>query len=308
MYRIRFHGRGGQGMKTAANILGTAFFDAGFEVQDAPRYGAERRGAPMFAYVRAGRAPIVERGAIGCPDLVLVADPSLLAISAAGVMQGADARTVLFVNVAEPAERIRVSLGYPGRVLTWADATGAPALAGTAPASAACAGAAARLVGSIARDSLECALIAQVATRSTGTDGSRALGLAAYDAFAAHAGVVREDGAQANAATSTLDWIQLAPEAARLAVPSIFTPATSDAARTGAWRVHRPVIDYGHCNRCSWVCSTLCPDSAIRVDAERTPHIDYDHCKGCLVCVVACPPHAIRVVPEREANASGAAQ
>ncbi len=56
MYRIRFHGRGGQGMKTAGRILGSAFFAEGFEVQDAPRYGAERRGAPLFAYVRASRA------------------------------------------------------------------------------------------------------------------------------------------------------------------------------------------------------------------------------------------------------------
>ena len=58
MYRIRFHGRGGQGMKTASRILGTAFFIQGYEVQDAPRYGAERRGAPIFAYVRAAWQPI----------------------------------------------------------------------------------------------------------------------------------------------------------------------------------------------------------------------------------------------------------
>ncbi len=43
MYRIRLHGRGGQGIKTADRMLGTAFFAEGFEVQDAPRYGAERR-------------------------------------------------------------------------------------------------------------------------------------------------------------------------------------------------------------------------------------------------------------------------
>jgi len=43
MFRICFHGRGGQGMKTASRILGTAFFIEGYEVQDAPRYGAERR-------------------------------------------------------------------------------------------------------------------------------------------------------------------------------------------------------------------------------------------------------------------------
>ena len=69
MYRIRFHGRGGQGMKTASRILGSAFFAEGFEVQDAPRYGAERRGAPIFAYVRAARYPIHERGIITRPDL-----------------------------------------------------------------------------------------------------------------------------------------------------------------------------------------------------------------------------------------------
>jgi pyruvate ferredoxin oxidoreductase gamma subunit len=68
MYRIRFHGRGGQGMKTASRIPGTAFFLEAYEVQDAPRYGAERRGAPIFAYVRASRETIHERGIIGQPE------------------------------------------------------------------------------------------------------------------------------------------------------------------------------------------------------------------------------------------------
>ncbi len=70
MYRIRFHGRGGQGIKTASRILGSAFFHEGFEVQDAPRYGAERRGAPMTAYVRASRTPVRERSNIRAPDLI----------------------------------------------------------------------------------------------------------------------------------------------------------------------------------------------------------------------------------------------
>jgi pyruvate ferredoxin oxidoreductase gamma subunit len=57
MLRIRFHGRGGQGMKTASRILGAAAFHAGYVVQDAPVYGAERRGAPMAAFTRIARAP-----------------------------------------------------------------------------------------------------------------------------------------------------------------------------------------------------------------------------------------------------------
>jgi len=48
------------------------------------------------------------------------------------------------------------------------------------------------------------------------------------------------------------------------------------------------------------VCSEFCPDSAIKVGADGRPEIDYDHCKGCMVCVAQCPPHAIAAVPERE--------
>src|SRR5210317_1029237 len=98
MYRIRFHGRGGQGMKTASRILGTAFFLAGYEVQDAPRYGAERRGAPIFAYVRADKAPINERGIINHPDLVIVADESLVPVPAAGVLAGITENTLMLIN------------------------------------------------------------------------------------------------------------------------------------------------------------------------------------------------------------------
>ena len=49
MYRIRIHGRGGQGIKMASRVLGTALFRCGFTVQDAPKYGAERRGAQISA-------------------------------------------------------------------------------------------------------------------------------------------------------------------------------------------------------------------------------------------------------------------
>jgi len=97
VYRIRFHGRGGQGIKTSSRILGTAFFLAEYEVQDAPRFGTERRGAPIFAYVRASKSPINERGIIQNPDLVIVADESLIALAAAGVMQGIETHTVALI-------------------------------------------------------------------------------------------------------------------------------------------------------------------------------------------------------------------
>ena len=64
----------------------------------------------------------------------------------------------------------------------------------------------------------------------------------------------------------------------------------------------RPVIDHDRCNRCSWVCGSFCPDSAISVGADGYPQIDLEHCKGCMICVAQCPAHAIEAIPEAAAR------
>ncbi len=156
MFTIRFHGRGGQGMKTASRLLGSAFFLAGFEVQDAPRYGAERRGAPMSAYVRADRQPINARGVILEAGLVIVADDSLVPIPAAGVLAGITESTVLLIvsHEQEATWRNRLNLKGPVLVIPPLDCGRAE----TALVSAACAGAAAALTGVISRETLITAL------------------------------------------------------------------------------------------------------------------------------------------------------
>jgi 2-oxoacid:acceptor oxidoreductase gamma subunit (pyruvate/2-ketoisovalerate family) len=80
MYKIRIHGRGGQGGKLASKIIGSAAFLEGYEVQDFARYGAERRGAPVEAFVRIDKEEILERGYIADPDIVIVLDDTLLEV------------------------------------------------------------------------------------------------------------------------------------------------------------------------------------------------------------------------------------
>jgi pyruvate ferredoxin oxidoreductase gamma subunit len=296
MYRIRFHGRGGQGMKTASQILGTALFLEGFEVQDAPRYGAERRGAPITCYVRAARAPIHERGVITRPDLVVVADETLIAAPVAGVLQGVGARTTMLINSAEPTATWAQRLKFDGLLVTiptQLDKAGPDRLGAT------CAGAAARVLGTISESSLTQALRHELGSFSdTVLQNNIDSALAAFEALQTHAGCVSEGETLSARDYEPPAWIDLALESASASAPAIHAAATSELANTGVWRTLRPVIDYEHCNRCSWVCSTLCPDSAIKVEADHTPRIDYDHCKGCMVCVAVCPPHAIRAVPE----------
>lgn len=306
MYRIRFHGRGGQGMKTASRVLGCAFFLEGFEVQDAPRYGAERRGAPIFAFVRASRSPINERGIIRHPDLVVVADDSLVPIPAAGVLQGLGAHTVLLINSHDTPELWKQRLNLAGPVIILPAREEAEDRADLPFVGTTCAAAAARLVGVISRDALLEAIRTELQPLGPArVDKNLQTAQQAYDGMAAYTGAVQEGAAISAASYVQPEWITTPFEDVEYASPTVHAAATSVEVKTGLWRTMRPVIDYQRCNRCWWVCSTFCPDAAIDVDREGTPHIDYDHCKGCLICVAKCPPHAIEAIPEHIAQQTG---
>lgn len=302
MYRIRFHGRGGQGMKTASRILGTAFFLEGLEVQDAPRYGAERRGAPIFAYVRASRTSIHERGIIHQPDLVLVADDTLLSVAAAGVLSEVTPHTVLLISSVTTPDAWKERLNFPGLVLTLPAAVELEDPLQLRFIGAACAGAAARLVGVITRNSLAEAIRDELAPLGAAViDRNLEAALEAYGLMESHAGCVAQGTDRPADTYEKPKWIDLQFEDAEVSAPAIHAGPTSNKVETGLWRTVRPVIDYRHCKRCAWICSTLCPDGVINLNAEGYPEIDYAHCKGCLICMANCPSHAIRAIPEHEA-------
>lgn len=287
-------------MKTASRILGTAFFLEGFEVQDAPRYGAERRGAPIFAFVRADHKPITERGVINNPDLIIVADDSLVPVPAAGVLAGIDEHSVLLINSDEHVETWQHRLNLSCRIITLpADVEARDELRFI---GATCTGAAARLLGCISRNTLKQAVEQELTGLGADiVDKNLARALKAFDSMQAYESCV---STSADAEADNYDkplWIDLPFDDARTSAPDIHAAANSIEARTGLWRTLRPVIDYERCNKCWWVCSTFCPDGAIKVN-KTIPEIDYDHCKGCMVCVAQCPPHAIEAIPEQLAQ------
>ena len=78
MMEVRFHGRGGQGVVIASEVLAKAAFKMGFEVSAFPFFGVERRGAPVTAYARIDDKPIRIKSSIYEPDYVVVLDNSLL--------------------------------------------------------------------------------------------------------------------------------------------------------------------------------------------------------------------------------------
>jgi len=95
MYKVRFHGRGGQGIKLAAHILGKAAFLSGYKVQSFAVYGAERRGAPVESFVRMDKKEILERGYIFDPDYVICIDDTL---DMKKVLEGLNPRGKILIN------------------------------------------------------------------------------------------------------------------------------------------------------------------------------------------------------------------
>lgn len=117
MLEIRWHGRGGQGVKTAALLLADVAFFTGKYVQGFPEYGPERMGAPVTAYNRISEKPVRVHSNIYEPDFVAVAEESLL--HTVDVTKGLDPAGAVLVNTRKPPAEIRPLLNnYPGKVFT----------------------------------------------------------------------------------------------------------------------------------------------------------------------------------------------
>jgi pyruvate ferredoxin oxidoreductase gamma subunit len=114
---IRWHGRGGQGAKTAALLLADVAFKTGKYVQGFPEYGPERMGAPITAYNRISSNPIRVHSNIYEPQYVVVVDESL--IEPVHVTAGLSPEGAIIINTPKTPEEIRPLLkGYSGRVYT----------------------------------------------------------------------------------------------------------------------------------------------------------------------------------------------
>ena len=107
MFAVRIHGRGGQGVVTAAELLAVAAFVEGRHAQAFPSFGSERTGAPVAAFCRMGDTPIRTREPILAPDAVVVADATVL--HQVDVLQGLCSGGYLLVNTARPATDLEVS-------------------------------------------------------------------------------------------------------------------------------------------------------------------------------------------------------
>lgn len=115
LIEIRWHGRGGQGAKTASLLLADAAFNTGKYIQGFPEYGPERMGAPITAYNRISTKPITIHSNIYEPDYVVVVDDTLL--ESVDVTAGLKPTGAIVINTTKDSEFLKEHLkGYEGEI------------------------------------------------------------------------------------------------------------------------------------------------------------------------------------------------
>jgi len=294
--RVRFHGRGGQGARIANRVLGTAAFFEGYYVQDFPLYGAARRGAPVTAFTRISEEPVMERGVISEPDVVIIIDETLLYDALAMPLSGIKKGGVVFINTTHSPEEAEDKYKVTAQVITLDITKISLDMLGRAVLSTLAGGVASRIVG-LSKDSLKKSVEKEASKILT----ERELIVKNVDAAAYCYNAIKPleikttEVIQAGSPIITIPF-----ETALISSPAINNIGNTPLRKTGNWRIFKPIWDHDRCTKCM-TCVTSCPDGCIAIDENGFPYTDYDNCKGCMVCVEECPAKAIE--REREVHA-----
>lgn len=288
---IRWHGRGGQGAKTAATLLAEAALHEGKYSQGFPEYGPERMGAPMCGYTRISDEPIRIHCAVYHPDIVVILDDSLL--DAVDVCEGLSPEGAIIVNTTMAPDRIREKTGFAGKIATINATQISIDELGRPIPNTVMIGALLRSTGVLKKETVLEDLEAKFRKKfpERVIQGNlKAIGRAFEETVIAESG--KTDGRPRREAK-----IEVKKGWQDVPIGGLIEDAgNAQDYETGDWKTFRPVRDEEKCTNCL-LCWIHCPDSAIMVEDGKVVGIDLLHCKGCGLCAVICPPkvHAIEM-------------
>lgn len=301
-------GRGGQGVVTAVYILAHASISEGLAATASPEFGAERRGAPVKAFLAISDGLDDSPEPIRSPDVAVFLDDKLIEpmkVVADAVKPGG----YVLVSSGKEPEKVVELVGRGDVNIAVVDGIGiALKRLGLAIPNAPMAGAFARALGLPRLESIRNAIEAQL---GKAVEANYA---AAADAYESVVVVPARGGGGGRAA------VEIPTTSAFLTGPyelvgwsqvnkgGVVFPGSSLRYLTGSWRVERPMIDHSKCIMCR-ECWLYCPDDAVievwreverggRSIKVKEIEFNYDYCKGCGVCAEVCPTKAITMARE----------
>jgi len=285
---IRWHGRGGQGAVTSAELAAVAAIREGKFAQAFPSFGPERRGAPVMVFNRiSATEPIRNRAGITNPDVVVVLDPGLLNL--VNVTGGLKDNGVLVVNSPKLVEQVKREVGSKWRLAVVNAGAIAKELLGVNIVNTTMLGAVIRATGIISMDSLVHPVEERFGKRAK--DNIEA-------ARRAHDQTVVMEPDPATPSPKKDFPVEVLPGWKDVPLGMVVTDAGNAASnRTGDWRSQRPIWNHERCIKCG-ICYLFCPEGCIGQNQEGFFEANLYYCKGCGICSRECPTQAITINEE----------
>lgn len=284
---IRWHGRGGQGAVTSAELVALAAISEGKYAQAMPSFGPERRGAPVLAFNRVSVNPIRTRAPVSEPDVVVVLDPGLLYIT--DVTSGLKRDGALVINSPKNMDAIKSDFSGPWNLAVVNATSIAREILGVPIVNTTMVGALLRVTGVIDLESLKEPIEERF--------GARAKNNIAACQKAYNDVVIAEPAAVSSAKPKSIQsevlpkWQEMLPGCV------VVEPGNASKYRTGDWKSQHPEYDYNRCNKCG-LCYIFCPEGCIGPKENGYFEANLYYCKGCGICAKECPRDAINMIEE----------
>lgn len=297
MQELRFHGRGGQGAVTAVELIAQAAIASDLYAQGFPNFGAERRGAPVMAFLRIADSQIFLRERIDEPDVVVILDSSLLGLPE--VTDGlAPGKTVIInANGQKNGGFDEITRRY--RVLTVDASRIAMDTIGLPITNTAIIGAVVKGTGMIDID----ALVEPFEKRFGKLAEKNIEAMRQAYTAATFINDMRPVAAKGNG--NDLDYQDylkgeaLHPWSQVEIGCDVHRPGSSVEFLTGNWRTGTyPLLEKEKCIDCG-ICWIMCPEIAFSKDENLGYNWQSSYCKGCGICVTACPKKALSMEVEK---------
>jgi pyruvate ferredoxin oxidoreductase gamma subunit len=280
---IRWHGRGGQGAVTSAELLALSAIEEGKYAQAMPSFGPERRGAPVLAFTRVdSKGHVRVRSAIVEPDIV-----GLLEI--VDVTAGLKPGGTIVMNTPKSLKEIKEEIDGPWKLAVINATAIAKEMLGVAIVNTTMLGALIKATGIVKLKSIEAPLMERFGGRGKNNIET------AKKAY--------EDVAIAEPVMTARSTRKPVPQEA---VPTlkemlpgtvVLEPGSAKSYRSGDWRSQYPEYDYDKCNKCG-LCYIFCPEGCIVPKDDGFFEANLYYCKGCGICAKECPKDAITMREE----------